>query len=96
MWMMPTGLPSSTTNSAVNGRSAWFIIASAALTSMSGAMVFGDAVMMSPTEAPSRSGAHVTAQIAIGDDADERAASVDDAKATKASFRHDDQRIAPS
>ncbi len=57
MWTMPSGLPSSTTKRTVDGREAWFIIASASPTRQSGGTVFGILVMIAPTVCSIRSGA---------------------------------------
>ena len=86
MWMMPTGRPSSTTNSAVMLEE--LIISSAALASSSGDTVFGPAVMISPVRRDKQPVAHVPAQIAVGDDPGKPAVLIDHAETAKGLLGH--------
>ncbi len=83
---MPTGLPLSTTNSAVM-RDA-LMSSSAADASMPGEIVFGRLGHDVPGLGAEQRIAHVTPKVAVGHDTDELALRVHDAEAAEALRRH--------
>ena len=89
---MPTGLPASTTINAVIF-CIELMISSASLTSWSGRTVFGPVRHHLLDVAVEQVGAHVPAQIAVGDDADEMAAMVGDADAAEGLGGHLGHRL---